>query len=89
MNDSFAESRASLRAFLGVPGDTAGNGARWMPRSNIMRAVMNPRNRPVFLAAVTIATLVFPRLTRAGMFYPLVSKVAIAGRHLLKMRLSR
>ena len=88
MNYSFAESRESLRALLGV---SQGGGASpdWMPRSRIMRAVLNPDNRPVFLAVVTLATLAFPRLKRAGVLYPLAARVAKAGRHISKLRFHR
>ena len=87
MNHSFAESRASLRAILGV---SQGDGANpeW-PRSKIMRVVLNPENRPVFLAVVTLATLAFPRLKRAGALYPLAARVAKAGRHISKLRFRR
>ena len=88
MNDRFAESRASLRAALGVA-NPDGSSSEWMPRSKIMRLVLNPDNRPVFLAVVTLASLAFPRLTRAGMLYPLAAKVAKAGRHITKLRFHR
>jgi hypothetical protein len=88
MNDSFAESRASLRAALGVA-NSDGSSSEWMPRSKIMRLVLNPDNRPVFLAAVTLATLAFPRLKSAGLLYPLAARVAKAGRHISKLRFHR
>lgn len=89
MKDAFAESRASLRSLLGVSGTEPGATVEWAPRSRVMRAVLNPANRPVLLAVATLATLVFPRLSRAGAIYPLVSRVAKAGRQLAKMRIRR
>lgn len=88
MNDSFAESRASLRTLLGVP-SADGASADWMPRSKIMRLVLNADNRPVFLAVMTLATLAFPRMRRVGLLYPLVAGVAKAGRHVSKLRFRR
>jgi len=87
MSDTFAQSRASLRSMLGV--SSPGQDPEWRPQSKVMRAVLNPQNRAVVLAAASIATLIFPRLARAGALYPLVSKVARAGRHISKMRFRR
>ncbi len=66
MNHSFAESRASLRAMLGVSQAKGSASPGWMPRSKIMRDVLNPATRPVILAVVNLATLAFPRLKRAS-----------------------
>lgn len=89
MNDSFAQSRAELRTLLGMDAASPGAAAEWRPRSRLLRAALNPDNRAVFLAVAAVASLAFPRLARTGALYPLVSKIAQAGRHLSKMRLRR
>lgn len=87
MNDTFAQSRAALRTLLGVT--TVDQGGESWPRSKVMRAVMNPDNRAAVMAIAAVASLVFPRITRVGALYPLVAKVAKAGRHVSRLRFRR
>jgi|SoimicMinimDraft_17_1059745.scaffolds.fasta_scaffold35399_2 hypothetical protein len=86
MNDAFSESRTELRSMLGITGSARRANGLWVPRSKLMRMALNPDNRAYFLAAAALATLVFPRISRAGALLPLIGKVATAGRHLANLR---
>ncbi len=86
MNDSFADSRASLRSLMGISRPAQGDLEPWTPRSKLMRLAMRPESRAIFLAAATLATLAFPRIARARAVVPLVSR---AGSYLLNLRIRR
>ena len=88
MNDAFSESRTELRSMLGLSAPRRGNGS-WVPRSKLMRMALDPDNRAYFLAAAALASMVFPRISRAGALLPLLGKVTTAGRHLVNLGLRR
>jgi hypothetical protein len=89
MNDAFSESRAELRSMLGISATSRRGNEIWVPRSKLMRMAVDPDNRAYLLAAAALASLVFPRISRAGALFPLIRKVATAGRHLVNLRLHR
>lgn len=89
MSDAFSESRSELRSMLGIASPSRRGNEIWVPRSKLMRMAVDPDNRAYFLAAAALASLVFPRISRAGALLPLMGKVATAGRHLVNLGLRR
>jgi hypothetical protein len=83
MNDSLSESRAQLRRILvGKSGPTSAGNPGFFPRSKVMRAIVDPDRRGLWIAAATITATLFPPVFRLGSIGSLVSKYRQVSRHL-------
>jgi len=66
--------------------------SRWVeesdvfPRSNLMRAIVNPDNRPLWIAGAAALAVLFPRLMRLEAAAALLSKYQQISRHLTQSR---
>jgi hypothetical protein len=56
------------------------------PRSNLMRAIVNPDNRPLWIAGAAALAVIFPRLIRLEAAAALFSKYRQISRHMTQSR---
>jgi hypothetical protein len=56
------------------------------PRSKLMRAIVNPDNRPLWIAGAAALAVLFPKLVRLEAAAALLSKYRQISRHMTQLR---